>query len=176
MLRTLASLSTMSIACRSWPRRGAADAASTGTRQRRLDAVALWEPQYKKPSCNRERCDRVLLPGVYTEKFNLCTTQANLETRVARAYRDLCAGVDHAAQRLQQDLKWVGDWSRRPRTRYDTGACVAHLNYPARWRRFTRCFDRQEAWIAKGQGAHRARAKRCKAHRRQRVAGSLASK
>src|SRR5690606_19989218 len=54
-------------------------------RSRRIDAVALWEPQV-------ERARRALGadaiefydPAVYTEKFNLCTTRANLEDPALR--------------------------------------------------------------------------------------------
>lgn len=51
-----------------------------------IDAVALWEPQVERArkaigDDAIEFCD----PAVYTEKFNLCTTQANLDDKAMRA-------------------------------------------------------------------------------------------
>ena len=51
----------------------------------RIDAVALWEPQVQRAKVAIggdaiEFCD----PAVYTEKFNLCTRQANLDDPAMR--------------------------------------------------------------------------------------------
>src|SRR5688572_2375351 len=74
-------------------------------RSGRLDAVALWEPQVQRAKL-AIGSDAVEFrdPAVYTEKFNLCTTQANLDdpamrTRIVAFVRALIA----AAQRLKRE-------------------------------------------------------------------------
>lgn len=130
----------------------------------KIDAVALWEPQV-------QRAKRVIGsdavefydPAVYTEKFNLCTTQANLDDPVMRprivafvaaliaAARRLKveseAGWRLVAQAAELDIETVHDaW---PRFNYP-GTLAADL---------LDVFDRQEPWIAKIQGrAPRSRA------------------
>ena len=123
----------------------------------RIDAVALWEPQPHRA--------RVALgadaiefrdPAVYTEKFNLCTTQANLEdpamrARIAAFVRALIA----AAQQLKVE----------PETGWRLIAKAAELdidtvrgswpcfNYPGTLAAdLLDVFERQEPWIAKLQG------------------------
>src|SRR5688572_13806076 len=50
-----------------------------------IDAVALWEPQVQRAKAAIGD-DAIVFrdPAVYTEKFNLCTTQANLENAAMR--------------------------------------------------------------------------------------------
>jgi sulfonate transport system substrate-binding protein len=121
-----------------------------------IDAVALWEPQ-------AERAKRALGgdavefsdPVAYTEKFNLCTRQANLEhpvlrRRIVAFVRALIAaagrlqGAPQAAQRrvaeaAKLDLETVrGSW---PRFAYPGTLAPDLLDV----------FERQEPWIAKVQ-------------------------
>lgn len=130
----------------------------------RVDAVALWEPQ-------PQRCKTAIGadaiefrdPAVYTEKFNLCTTQANLDDpamrpRIVAFVRALIA----ATRRLKE----------RPETGQQLVAKAAELddetvrgawpcfNYPgALATDLLDIFERQEPWIAKLQGrTPRARA------------------
>jgi NitT/TauT family transport system substrate-binding protein len=51
-----------------------------------IDAVALWEPQPQRAKVAMG-ADAIEFhdPAVYTEKFNLCTKQANLDDRAMRA-------------------------------------------------------------------------------------------
>ena len=77
-----------------------------------IDAVALWEPQAER--AKRALGDDAIEfsdPALYTEKFNLCTTQANLENpglrrRIVAFVRALIAAADRlkrepeAGQRL----------------------------------------------------------------------------
>lgn len=126
-------------------------------RSGKLDAVALWEPQV-------ERAKRAIGgdaiefydPAVYTEKFNLCTTQANLDTpslrkRIVAFVRALIA----AAQRLKDE----------PQAGWRLVAQAAELDIEtvsSSWPRFNYpgtlatdlpdIFERQEVWIAKIQG------------------------
>ena len=121
-----------------------------------IDAVALWEPQPQRA--------RVALgadaiefhdPAVYTEKFNLCTKQANLDDRAIRArivafVRSLItaaqclkaepeAGGRLVAKAAGLDIETVrGSW---PRFDYP-GTLAADL---------LDRFERQEPWIAKVQ-------------------------
>src|SRR5688572_7506675 len=71
----------------------------------RIDAVALWEPQVQraKLAVGNDAVEFVD-PAIYTEKFNLCTTQANLDNPALRAaivafVRTLVA----AAERLKRE-------------------------------------------------------------------------
>ena len=122
----------------------------------RLDAVALWEPQVERAklaigSDAIEFCD----PAIYTEKFNLCTTQANLEnpavrSRIVEFVRALIA----AAQRLKEE----------PQAGWRLVAQAAELDIEtvsSAWPRFNYpgtlatdlldVFERQETWIARVQ-------------------------
>lgn len=118
-----------------------------------IDAVALWEPQPER--ARRALGDDAIEfrdPAVYTEKFNLCTTRANLEDRemrarivafvrsLAQAARALVADPAPAqalvAAAAKLDLETVrGAW---PCFRYP-GTLADDL---------LERFDRQEPWIA----------------------------
>jgi NitT/TauT family transport system substrate-binding protein len=51
----------------------------------RIDAVALWEPQVQRAKkAVGDDAIEFYDPAVYTEKFNLCTTQANLDDPAMR--------------------------------------------------------------------------------------------
>ncbi|MGH8616238.1 MAG: ABC transporter substrate-binding protein [Burkholderiales bacterium] len=122
-----------------------------------IDAAALWEPQPQRAmvalgSDGIEFSD----PAVYTEKFNLCTTQAKLENPVlrpkivafvralieaaARLKKDPEAGWQLVAQAAKLDLETVrGAW---PRFKYP-GALAPDL---------LDVFEREDVWIARTQG------------------------
>jgi len=123
----------------------------------KIDAAALWEPQPQRAKValgadTIEFAD----PAVYTEKFNLCTTQANLDNPVLR--KRIVAFVRAlitAAQRLKDD----------PQSGWRLVAQAAKLDIDTvsgAWPRFKYpgtlapdlldVFDRQEPWIAKIQG------------------------
>ncbi len=123
----------------------------------RIDAVALWEPQPHRAKVALG-ADAIEFrdPAVYTEKFNLCTRQANLDdpamrTRIVAFVRALIA----AAQRLKVE----------PETGWRLVAKAAGLdietvrgswpcfNYPGTLAAdLLDIFERQDAWIAKVQG------------------------
>lgn len=70
-----------------------------------IDAVALWEPQVQRAR-TAIGADAIEFydPAVYTEKFNLCTTQANLEDPVMRArIVEFVASLITASRRLRVD-------------------------------------------------------------------------
>jgi NitT/TauT family transport system substrate-binding protein len=121
-----------------------------------IDAVALWEPQVQRAKV-AIGADAIEFrdPAVYTEKFNLCTTQANLgdpamRQRIVAFVRSLIA----AAQRLKVE----------PETGWRLVAKAAELdietvrgswpcvNYPGTLAAdLLDIFERQDAWIAKIQ-------------------------
>jgi NitT/TauT family transport system substrate-binding protein len=122
----------------------------------RIDAVALWEPQPQRARM-AIGADAIEFrdPAVYTEKFNLCTKQANLEDpamreRIVAFVRALIAAAQQlktepeagwrlVAKAAAQDLATVrGSW---PCFDYP-GALAADL---------LDRFERQEPWIAKVQ-------------------------
>ena len=122
-----------------------------------IDAVALWEPQPQRAKVALG-ADAIEFydPVVYTEKFNLCTTQANLDNPALR--RRIVAFVRAlitAAQRLKND----------PQAGWRLVAKIAELDIDtvsSAWPRFNYpgtlatdlldVFERQEVWIAKIQG------------------------
>ena len=126
-------------------------------RSGKLDAVALWEPQPQRAKAALGS-DAIEFddPAVYTEKFNLCTTQANLDDaplrqRIVAFVRALIA----AAQRLKVE----------PQAGWRLVAQAAALDIEtvsSAWPRFNYpgtlatdlldVFERQDAWIAKVQG------------------------
>lgn len=126
-------------------------------RDGRIDAVALWEPQVER--ARAALADDAIVfrdPAVYTEKFNLCTKQANLDhpstrRRIVAFVRALIA----AAHRLKAE----------PGTGQRLVAKAAGLDIAtvrASWPQFRYpgtlapdlldVFERQEPWIAKVQG------------------------
>ena len=129
----------------------------------RIDAVALWEPQPQRAKAAIgadaiEFCD----PAVYTEKFNLCTRQANLDdpelrARIVAFVRALSA----AARRLKAEPE--AGWrlvAKAAQLDIETvrGAWPC-FNYPgALATDLLDIFERQDVWIAGVQGrAPRAR-------------------
>ena len=122
-----------------------------------IDAVALWEPQV-------ERAKRAIGddgiefrdPAVYTEKFNLCTTRANLQDRDLR--RRIVAFVQalvSAARRLEADpesgMRLV---ARTAGLDAETvRGAWRNLHYPGTLASdLLDVFERQEPWLAKIEG------------------------
>lgn len=125
-------------------------------RSGKLDAVALWEPEPQRAkivlgSDAIEFYD----PAVYTEKFNLCTTQANLDhpplrQRIVAFVRALTAAAQRlkdepqagwrlVAQAAELDIETIrGSW---PRFNYPGTLATDLLDI----------FERQDMWIAKVQ-------------------------
>lgn len=121
-----------------------------------IDAVALWEPQVQRAlELLGEDAVEFWDPAVYTEKFNLCTTQANLDNPAMR-------------KRIVQFVRALIAASRQLRVEPDAGwrlvARVAELDYGlvrSAWPCFNYpgtlatdlldIFDRQEPWIAATQ-------------------------
>ncbi len=129
-----------------------------------LDAVALWEPQVQKGRLAiGDDAIGFRDPAVYTEKFNLCTTQTNLEhpplrKRIVAFVRALIA----AAQRLQREPQ--AGWrlvARAAGLDMETvRAAWPYLSFPgALATDLLDVFEKQEVWIAKVQSrAPRTRA------------------
>jgi sulfonate transport system substrate-binding protein len=132
-------------------------------RSGQVDAVALWEPQpHRARMAIGEDAIEFRDPAAYTEKFNLSTTQANLDDPAVRprivafvralieAARRLKAepepGWRLVARTAELDLETVrGSW---PCFSYPGTLATDLLDI----------FERQEPWIAKLQGrAPRAR-------------------
>ena len=121
-----------------------------------LDAVALWEPQVQRArlaigSDAIEFSDA----AVYTEKFNLCTTQANLDnpqlrTRIVSFVQALMRAAQQLKQAPQVGWRLVADAAQLD---IDTvSSAWPYLEYPGTLAAdLLDVFDRQEAWIAKTQ-------------------------
>jgi len=126
-------------------------------RSGKLDAVALWEPQVQRASV-AIGSDAIEFrdPAVYTEKFNLCTTQANLENpplrqRIVAFVRALIA----AARRLKHEPQ--AGWrlvARAAELDIETvRSAWPYLDYPGTLAAdLLDIFERQDVWIAKVQG------------------------
>jgi NitT/TauT family transport system substrate-binding protein len=122
-----------------------------------LDAVALWEPQVQRAKLALGS-DAVEFrdPAVYTEKFNLCTTQGNLEdphlrVRIVAFVRALIA----ATQRLKQEpeIGWRLVAEAAGLEIETVGSAWPYLDYPGTLAAdLIDVFERQEVWIAKVQG------------------------
>lgn len=122
----------------------------------RIDAVALWEPQPQRAKVTLgagaiEFCD----PAVYTEKFNLCTTQANLDDPALRPriVAFVRASIT-AAQRLKDDPQ--SGWrlvAQAAKLDIDTvSGTWPRFNYPGTLATdLLDVFERQDVWIAKVQ-------------------------
>lgn len=122
-----------------------------------LDAVALWEPQVQRAKLAvGDDAIEFRDPEVYTEKFNLCTTQANLDNpalrpRIVELVRKLIA----ATQRLKQEpaLGWRLVAHTAKLDVETVRSAWPYLDYPAMLAAdLIDVFERQEPWIAKIQG------------------------
>ena len=122
-----------------------------------LDAVALWEPQVQRAKLAiADDAIEFRDPAVYTEKFNLCTTQGNLDnprlrpqivafvraliSAAQRLRNDPEAGLDLVAQAAGLDIETVR--SARPYFDYPGTLADDLLDI----------FERQDVWIARVQG------------------------
>jgi len=119
-----------------------------------VDAVALWEPQVQRAKVALgEDAIEFRDPAVYTEKFNLCTTQANLDDPPMR--KRIVAFVSAliaAAQRLNKEPE-VG-WRLVARTAgldmETVRGAWPYLHYPGTLATdLVDVFQRQDVWIAK---------------------------
>ncbi|HEV7393870.1 MAG TPA: ABC transporter substrate-binding protein [Burkholderiales bacterium] len=121
-----------------------------------IDAVALWEPQVQRAKLAiGDDAIEFYDPAIYTEKFNLCTAQANLDNpalrqRIVAFVRALIA----AAQRLKHEPQ-VG-WrlvAQTAKLDIDTvSSAWPYLSYPGTLAAdLLDIFERQDVWIAKVQ-------------------------
>jgi NitT/TauT family transport system substrate-binding protein len=126
-------------------------------RRGEIDAVALWEPQVERAK-RAIGADAIEFrdPAVYTEKFNLCTTQANLDDHEFR--KRIVAFVQAltiASQRLKDDpesgVRLVAQTAMlEPET---VRGAWPYLDYPGMLAGdLLDVFERQEPWLAKIEG------------------------
>ena len=126
-------------------------------RSGKLDAVALWEPQVQRAKLAiGEDAIEFQDPAVYTEKFNLCTTEANLRDPAMRArivafVRALIAAAERLKREPQAGQRLV---ARTAKLDLDTvRSAWPYLSYPGTLASdLIEVFERQEPWIAKIQG------------------------
>ena len=122
-----------------------------------IDAVALWEPQVQRAKLALG-ADAVEFfdPAVYTEKFNLCTKQANLdEPELRKRIVGFVRALMEAARRLDRDPERGQQLvARTAGLDIDTVRNAwPYLSYPGRLAPdLLDVFARQEPWIAKTQG------------------------
>lgn len=126
-------------------------------RSGKLDAVALWEPQVQRAKL-AIGADAIEFrdPAVYTEKFNLCTTQAHLDDPALRPrIVAFVRALIEAARRLKSQPE--AGWRLVARAAKLDIATVEsawpYLNYPGTLAAdLLDVFERQDVWIAKVQG------------------------
>jgi NitT/TauT family transport system substrate-binding protein len=126
-------------------------------RSGRLDAVALWEPQVQRARL-AIGSDAIEFrdPAVYTEKFNLCTTQGNLDNppvrqRIVAFVRALIA----ATQRLKHEpeVGWRLVAQAAGLDIETVSSAWPYLDYPGTLAiDLIDVFEKQDVWIAKVQG------------------------
>jgi len=123
----------------------------------RIDAVALWEPQPQRAKVALG-VDAIEFfdPAVYTEKFNLCTRQANLDDPALRArIVAFVRALITAAQRLkvEPDMGWRLVAKAAGLDIETVRGSWPCFNYPGTLATdLLDIFERQDAWIAKVQG------------------------
>jgi NitT/TauT family transport system substrate-binding protein len=126
-------------------------------RSGRIDAVALWEPQVQRSKLAVgndaiEFCD----PAIYTEKFNLCTTQANLDNpalreRIVAFVRALIAAAERLTHEPQIGWPLVAEAAKLDMK--IVSSAWPYLNYPGTLASdLLDVFERQDVWIARVQG------------------------
>lgn len=125
----------------------------------RIDAVALWEPQAQRAK-HAVGADAVEFydPAIYCEKFNLCTTRANLadpamRARIVAFVRALIDATMHL--RVEPEAGW-SLVARTAKLDIDTvRRSWPYVTYPGTLvTDLLDAFVRQEPWIARTQ--HRA--------------------
>lgn len=122
-----------------------------------LDAVALWEPQVQRAK-RAIGSDAIEFrdPAAYTEKFNLCTTQAHLDDPALRQrIVAFVRALIEAAQRLKREPE--AGWrlvARAANLDIETvSSAWPYLDYPGTLAAdLLDIFERQDVWIAKIQG------------------------
>lgn len=126
-------------------------------RSGKIDAVALWEPQVQRAKLAiGDDAIEFYDPAVYTEKFNLCTKQANLDDPVLR--QRIVAFVHSliiAAQRLrvEPELGWRLVAKAAGLDIATVREAWPYFNYPGTLATdLLDIFARQEPWIARVQG------------------------
>ena len=123
----------------------------------RIDAVALWEPQPQRAKVALG-VDAIEFfdPAVYTEKFNLCTRQANLDDPALRArIVAFVRALITAAQRLkvEPDMGWRLVAKAAGLDIETVRGSWPCFNYPGTLAAdLLELFERQDVWIAKVQG------------------------
>lgn len=122
----------------------------------RIDAVALWEPQpHRAKAAIGADAIEFRDPAAYTEKFNLCTRQANLDDPAMR--RKIVAFVRAliaAAQRLkvEPEIGWRLVAKAAELDIETVRGSWPCFNYPGTLATdLLDIFERQEPWIAKLQ-------------------------
>ena len=130
----------------------------------KIDALALWEPQVQRAK-RLIGSDAVEFydPAIYTEKFNLCTTQANLDNTVLRPrIVAFVAALITATRRLktEPEIGWRLVAKAAGLDIETVRDAWPYFNYPGTLAvDLLDVFERQEPWIAKVQGrAARSRA------------------
>ena len=122
-----------------------------------LDAVALWEPQVQRARLAvGEDAVEFRDPTVYTEKFNLCSTGANLaDPRLRPRIVAFVRALIEAAERLKQEPR-VGHELVAKAANLDietVSSAWPYLDYPGTLASdLLDIFEKQEMWIAKNQG------------------------
>jgi len=123
----------------------------------RIDAVALWEPQPQRAKVALG-VDAIEFfdPAVYTEKFNLCTRQANLDDPALRArIVAFVRALITAAQRLkvEPDMGWRLVAKAAGLDIETVRGSWPCFNYPGTLAAdLLDIFERQDVWIARVQG------------------------
>jgi sulfonate transport system substrate-binding protein len=118
-----------------------------------LDAVALWEPQVQRAKLAvGEDAVEFRDPAVYTEKFNLCSTEANLaNSRLRPRIVAFVRALIEAAQRLKAEPR-VGHELVAGAANLDietVSSAWPYLNYPGTLASdLLDVFEQQEVWIA----------------------------
>lgn len=123
----------------------------------KIDAVALWEPQVQRSKMALgDDAIEFYDPAAYTEKFNLCTKQANLDDPVMRARIVAFVSALIAAAKLLRVEPEAGWQLVAKAANLDIETvreAWPYFNYPGTLvADLTDVFERQEGWIAKVQG------------------------
>ncbi len=137
----------------------------------KIDAVALWEPQVERAR-KAIGSDAIEFydPAVYTEKFNLCTTRANLDDpsmrpRIVAFVRALITAVRRL--KVEPELGWRLVAKAAELDLETVRDAWPYFNFPGTLATdLLDIFERQDGWIAKLQNrAPRDRDSACQAHR-----------
>ena len=122
-----------------------------------IEAVALWEQELQRAKLAiGDDAVEFRDPAVYTEKFNLCTTQANLDDpelrpRIVAFVRALIASAQQLKQEPEAGWRLV---ARAAETDIETvRGTWPYLSYPGTLAPdLLDVLERQEPWIARIQG------------------------